>query len=283
VTAAWTDQWGELSNVEAYPLGRETSQSFVFEDTCREIWFKTLQIASLVPIHWRVVIVKNGAIDDDELSTWIRLAEDRPSARVSQVYVVYVERAGPVVVRGDASSVFPRHLLETKAANVAPAGSPGSRLTPAGGTVESPDTYGSSLATPGPTSQDESRNDEDTSLVDIHDDTYGVVYRNWKRLNQASNHGKNSPLVSGLLVRPALRAGEEHVQFEISMIHSPSPAMSMMKCLLPQYRRLASLGQYTGVCSQESNLVPWHIEASAKMLRFCLTHGLSLDVLTKSV
>jgi mediator of RNA polymerase II transcription subunit 13 len=37
VTAAWTDQWGELSNVEAYPLGRETSQSFVFEDTCREI------------------------------------------------------------------------------------------------------------------------------------------------------------------------------------------------------------------------------------------------------
>lgn len=285
-TAAWTDQWGEIANVEAFPLGRDPSvTTLACEELCRKIWFRTLQIATVLPIQWRVVIAKSDTVDDDELSTWIRLSEDRPSARVSHVYVLSVERGGPVSVRGDSSAVFPHH--EHKPAPAA-AASPASRLTPGQGAtaMESPDAYGSGF-TPGPTAStpvpgpDDSK-DEETLVVDARDDSYGVVFRSWKRLNQVSSHLKNAPLVSGLLIQPPLQPGDEHIHLELSLVHSPSPPMGMMKCLLPQYRRLASLGQYTGVSTRETSVLPWHIEAAAKMMRFCLSRGLNLDVLTRS-
>lgn len=285
LTAAWTDQWGEISKVDAFHLRKSGGRIRSFEDVCAEIWDTTMALIARVPVRWRVALAKLGVMDEPELSTWLLLSEPSTSSKkVSFVYFLSANTTPSLVVSGDYS-IFPfgKYLQKDKKSKDhsgstgagSASGQPATPATPQRGTeTESPD-YGTNIATPtsaGNTNGDSSKNDsEDNVVVDVKDDSHGIILANHIEAisdDVLNNSNKPKPLITGFILKPGLNNDMEHRLFEVSLVHCPTPYEGSMKSLLIHYRRLASLGDYTGVSNnEERGHVPWHIEAVDKMLR----------------
>lgn len=285
LTAAWTDQWGEISKVDAFHLRRSGGRIRSFEDVCAEIWDTTMALIARVPVRWRVALAKLGVMDESELSTWLLLSEPATSSKkVSFVYFLSANTTPSLVVSGDYS-IFPfgKYLQKDKKSKdlsgSAGAGTSGGQpTTPAtpqrAVDTESPDSYGTNIVTPtstGNANGDTSKNDsEDNVVVDVKDDSHGIILGNHIEAisGDALNNNRPKPLITGFILKPGLNNELEHRLFEVSLVHCPTPYEGSMKSLLIHYRRLASLGDYTGVSNnEERGHVPWHIEAVDKMLR----------------
>ncbi|KAL8822735.1 MAG: hypothetical protein Q9191_006534 [Dirinaria sp. TL-2023a] len=72
LTASWTDNYGRLQWTAAYYLGDETSISDeqwpTFEDVASAMWDITMDIAEMTSTPYRVFVVKNGFLAQDELA-----------------------------------------------------------------------------------------------------------------------------------------------------------------------------------------------------------------------
>lgn len=68
ITAAWTDNWGEIRITKAYCLGRRgTPPTKTFEEIYREIWKQTIEAIKIRNVQWRIVVTKVGALDADDV------------------------------------------------------------------------------------------------------------------------------------------------------------------------------------------------------------------------
>lgn len=90
----------------------------------------------------------------------------------------------------------------------------------------------------------------DSVIVDRDDETYGVELQ------------PLGPLIAGLLIKPASKRGYALI-LEVCLHEDVPP--QLLKRVLGQYRRLASLAEYTGVTMQ-TTILPWHVAATQKMV-----------------
>lgn len=70
VSVSWGDDCGEIKEVASFCLGMPGTMVLQpFEDICKEIWAQTTKILSKKRIHWRISLVKVGAIDEQEIES----------------------------------------------------------------------------------------------------------------------------------------------------------------------------------------------------------------------
>jgi len=170
VTAAWTDNCGKSQAVVSYHLGTRP-----FGEIAKEIWQTTLEILSSRHVQWRVCIAKYGAMEREELETWVFLITCPSQVNLFLTLLTVIE---------DAPYRF-----------TPPAPTAGNVATPAS-TPVSPDA----AATPGPDAAPDPTVDPEARLVDVSDETCGVVLAH--RLHNSNSTNQFFPaLISGLIIK----------------------------------------------------------------------------------
>lgn len=108
ITAAWCDQWGENSMVDAFCLKPPQSRAKGLEEVFSEIWELTQSYAARRDIRWRVILGKTGQISATELSIWLRLSEHNKGSGLSGATLLYIVNVDPypsILVGGE--DIFP--------------------------------------------------------------------------------------------------------------------------------------------------------------------------------
>lgn len=269
LTAAWSDQWGEISKVEAFCLLKKGAQPRTFEEVCGEIWQKTLGILTHLPIQWRVALAKIGPMEEEELEMWKRFATSSPKS-VNFPYFLSVDLNPSFVITGDIN-LFPHGPFQrfdnTKSRLTKDVASTGTPITPQRGMeFESPDTYMLNATPPSAQADTEKFDMEDVTIVDVKNDIYGLIFKNCVSTMSSNMSPTFKPLVMGYLLKPGI-PGEEQRLLEVALVHCPTSVVPSMKNILMQYRSLASLSSFTGVRNRIDGIAPWHVEAVEKMQR----------------
>lgn len=109
--------------------------------------------------------------------------------------------------------------------------------------------------------------DSDTVLVDICDESWGVILSH--RLNNSPHLTEYRPaLASGyLLRRKGTYDGDGAFAMTINLVYTQRPAAShelLLKEVLGMYRDLATLARYQGIASVQRNTLPWHIATAIR-------------------
>lgn len=269
LTAAWSDQWGEISKVEAFCLLKSGSQPRTFEEVCGEIWQKTLAILTHVPVQWRVALAKLGPMEEEELEMWKRFAASS-SKSISVPYFLSVDLNPSLVVTGDVN-LFPHGQFQkanTARSRLAKDVTSATPITPQRSVeFESPDTYMLNATPPGIHASEPDKFDvEEITIVDVKNDIYGIIFKNCVSTMTSYMSPTFKPLILGYLLKPG-SSGEEQKLFEVTFVHCPTSSIASMKNILLQYRGLASLSSFTGVRNRVDSIAPWHIEAVEKVQR----------------
>lgn len=186
VTAAWTDNTGRYQATASYCLvGTRT-----FFEVAREIWQTTIEIMQARKVAWRISIARAGTPEREELDAWAAQAS-APCTFQIITFLILVDPDPPV-------SLFPKNLLISTAptgVTKTPVGTPQSGISPDTNQVGTP------AATPSEVIQETLINDPDAHLVDITDETYGVILGH--RVNTSPSITDYRPSISsGLLIRP---------------------------------------------------------------------------------
>lgn len=70
ITAAWSDNWGEVRVTKAFCLGRRNGQMVrSLEDIYREIWKFTTDVVKVRNVQWKTIITKVGALDQEDIES----------------------------------------------------------------------------------------------------------------------------------------------------------------------------------------------------------------------
>ncbi|KAK6351291.1 mediator of RNA polymerase II transcription subunit 13 [Orbilia javanica] len=278
ISVAWGDDCGDIKEVGNFCLGIPgTVVLRAFEDVCREVWAVTNKIISKKRVHWRISLVKIGAIDDDEIEFWMKLSHDCPVPNTLTVFSS--DPSPPLTFKYAVPSIMPQ-AFNGQAQLV---GTPGA--TPQSSGV-SPDQFGASSSqggalTPGDTPAPEV--DNDMALVDFTDETWGALLQH--PLNNSDSTIVTRPaLASGYLIKrsgpndtdePAvlavslIRIGQRGLGIPAAAHQQQPPAVSrsnedVLREILTQYRGLVTLAQHFGVTDMMKEVLPWHIAAVVK-------------------
>ncbi|EPS41553.1 hypothetical protein H072_4530 [Dactylellina haptotyla CBS 200.50] len=272
VSVAWSDDCGEIKEVFNFCLGIPGTVILrSFDDICKEIWSATNKIISKKRVHWRISLVKVGAIDDDEIDLWTKFSTD--CAVPNTLTIFSSDPSPPLTFRYSIPSISP-HIFHGQAQLV---GTPGA--TPQSSGV-SPDQFGASsqggALTPGDTPGPEI--DNDFALIDYTDETWGALIQH--PLNNADSTIKTRPaLASGYLIkRTGPNETDDPAILAVSLIRpgqrgSGAPPQSLavsktnedvLREVLTQYRGLVTLAQHFGVIDMMKEVLPWHIAAVVK-------------------
>ncbi|KAF3936999.1 hypothetical protein ABW19_dt0209268 [Dactylella cylindrospora] len=272
VSVSWGDDCGEIKEIANFCLGIPGTMVLrSFDDICREIWAVTNKIISKKRIHWRISLVKIGAIDEEEIEVWTKLSNDCAIANTLTIFSS--DPSPPMTFKSSVASLLPQafngqaHLV----------GTPGA--TPQSATV-SPDQFGASsqggALTPGDTPAPEI--DNDIALVDFTDETWGAILHH--PLNNSDSTVKIRPaLASGYLIKrtgpnetdkPALlavsliRVGQRNAVGASTASPVSKSNEDVLREILAQYRGLVTLAQHFGVIDMIKEVLPWHIAAVVK-------------------
>ncbi|KAK6536683.1 mediator of RNA polymerase II transcription subunit 13 [Arthrobotrys megalospora] len=278
ISVAWGDDCGDIKEVANFCLGIPgTVVLRAFEDVFREIWAVTNKIISKKRVHWRISLVKVGAIDDDEIEFWTKLSHD--CAVPNTLTVFSSDPSPPLTFKSAIPSIMPQ-AFNGQAQLV---GTPGA--TPQSSGV-SPDQFGASSSqggalTPGDTPAPEV--DNDMALVDFTDETWGALLQH--PLNNSDSTIMTRPaLASGYLIKrsgpnetdePAvlavslIRVGQRGLGMPTTTAQQQPPTVSrsnedLLREVLTQYRGLVTLAQHFGVTDMMKEVLPWHIAAVVK-------------------
>lgn len=279
VAVAWTDQWANVTKVEVLRLAgllRTRASSPVLglsnsdlgnpvagptgephadrtlrnlDSVLSDIWRRTGQMCASVGdsprnARWTVSIIKCGYMDAAEVGIWRRVADVRWEQQIQLAfpYLLHLPQSRPLNVH-NGEVLFP-HVSMTEFKSAGRSGTP---TTPTAATT--------------PTNTTEGRNDN--VIVAALDETHGIVFK-----NQPQTWGVSAPpLVTGVLVKPLVPAALKGYQLlEVVLVYAQAQQpTSIMKQVLGQYRRLASLAEYNGVC-KSLTIMPWHVHAANKMV-----------------
>lgn len=264
LVTSWSDQFGEISKVEAFCLMKAEGQIRVLEEVTSEIWQKTLLLVSHIPVHWKISIAKLGPIEEDEVNVWKSFASSS-SKVVSSLYILSVNTKPSLVIRSKMS-MFP-HL------NTASPGDDNNKTKPTA-TNDSLDmfSFNNSLSpsTNSASAQREADRNEgdDTSIIDTKNDIYGVLFKydSFAVTSFLTALKTRTQVVTGYLLKPDEASTDQDI-FEATLVHCTAAPYESMKSILIQYRHLASLGASTGVENRAGSTAPWHICAIDKAQR----------------
>lgn len=180
LTAAWTDSCGKSQATSTYHLGTRP-----FKELAQEIWATTISILQARKVHWRICVARAGVMDREELEAW--------------VYLISCPTALNLFITLLTVDTHPNYKLTPSSAGGAsqstpntPAATPG--VSPDGGIGLTP------AATPSAAEPSDPAQDPDARLVDVTDETWGVVLAH--RLHNSNSTTQFSPaLISGLIVK----------------------------------------------------------------------------------
>ncbi|KIV99355.1 uncharacterized protein PV09_09013 [Verruconis gallopava] len=185
ISVAWTDGTGKYQATSSYCLVGGRS----FAEVARVIWQSTIEIMQARRVAWRLCIARVGILEREELDIWSMLATS-PSPVVMITVIMTVDPNPPI-------SVFHEHpSLSSKLGNQ------GSSNTPVGTPLSgvSPDIVLTPAATPNTEAGVDLSNDPDAHLVDIYDETWGLILGH--RTNVSSSVADYRPsLSSGYLMK----------------------------------------------------------------------------------
>lgn len=281
VTVAWTDQWANVTKVEVLrlagllrtrasspvlglsnsdpgnPVAGPTGEPHVdrtlrnLDSVLSDIWRRTGQLCASIGdsprnARWTVSIIKCGYMDAAEVGIWRRVADVRweQQTQLAFPYLLHLPQTRPLNVH-EGEVLFP-HVSMTEFKSSGRPASPAAPATP---------------TTPTSASAAEGRNDN--VIVAALDETHGIVFK-----NQSQTWGISAPpLVTGVLIKPLVPAALKGYQLlEVVLVYAQAQQpTSIMKQVLGQYRRLASLAEYNGVCTSLT-IMPWHVHAANKMV-----------------
>lgn len=186
LTAAWTDSCGKSQTVVSYHLGTRA-----FGEVAKEIWQTTIDILQSRRVHWRVCIAKAGVMDREELENWVLLISC-PTQINLFIILLTVDPQPPFQFTPTIST------SSTTTTGQPSTNTPGS--TPQPGVSPDPTIGLTPAATPSADSTADLSTDPEARLVDVTDETWGVILAH--RLHNSHSTNQFSPaLISGLLVK----------------------------------------------------------------------------------
>ncbi|KAH6629085.1 mediator complex subunit 13 C-terminal-domain-containing protein [Boeremia exigua] len=179
LTAAWTDSCGKSQATSTYHLGTRP-----FNELAKEIWTTTVSILQARKVHWRVCIARAGVMDRDELETWVYLISCPTSLNLF-ITLLTVDTQPPY-------KLIPTPPASAQANPDTPTATPGVSPDPSLGLTPA--------ATPSAEPPTDPTQDPDARLVDITDETWGVILAHRLHNSHSTNHFSPA-LISGLLVK----------------------------------------------------------------------------------
>jgi mediator of RNA polymerase II transcription subunit 13 len=264
----------------SYCLGRRnTPLTTALTDVANEIWETTLEIISDCKVQWRIMIAKSGVMEPSEIEFWKGLVATERNKDQITLTLVTVDTSPSLTLIPPPVSIPPSILATHSSVYSTPVSTPqpfmvspeqsGNASTPArdSGNINAP--------TPGE-SNAELRIDSDATLVDVTDQTWGVVLSH--RLNNSNSLLEFMPtLASGYLIK---RSGPGQTDIPVvievnivlheiqgKVIHHEVPVKTfepLLREILGLYRGLATLARVRGVVDAAKDARPWHIAAAEK-------------------
>ncbi|KAK7206737.1 mediator complex subunit 13 C-terminal-domain-containing protein [Myxozyma melibiosi] len=293
VTAAWADQYGELATIKVMSLARnDCARPRSDEELCTEIWERTLALLPEMNIHWRLVFTKVGVMEAEELNVWLNLAshtkenvlamflcvDTNPNVTVGETAdTSFLNRNSSIYSSPESLQRHPESPMDLYGASSTTPVMPGDHETPASGATPT-STPGQSIPVPvgggsgaGVSGSGASANittalDQNALLVDLQDETFGVVVNHRLQLDQYDVAGLRFSLASGFLLKPGTN-GVLMSCLQVSLLNGPKPWDDVLETVLRQYRNMASYGACTGVLDGRNSVLPWHVAAVEKMQR----------------
>ncbi|KAJ9250239.1 hypothetical protein DTO195F2_8230 [Paecilomyces variotii] len=271
VTVAWSDNIGSFQVALSYCLRSKSSNvARAISDVRHEIWETTKDIIERTQARWRVLLAKTEPVDQEEIEAWTNLAE-----RYNQTRPVPVELTiFSVDTAPDLYLELPPSQIQVQFLNAQSTSTPVATPNPSApspdplGTAATPTSGGNAMASAStPTDLQPVEPDSDTVLVDICDESWGVILSH--RLNNSPHLTEYRPaLASGyLLRRKGTYDGDGAFAMTINLVYTQRPAAShelLLKEVLGMYRDLATLARYQGIASVQRNTLPWHIATAIR-------------------
>ncbi|KAL8724359.1 MAG: hypothetical protein Q9166_007995 [cf. Caloplaca sp. 2 TL-2023] len=279
LACAWTDNIGVTCWNATYCLGDPSQDHWAaFAETVKEIFDTTRDMLQPVSLPWRLFIVKDGDLHQQELEVW-RLHSSSLSRQQITITVLSVNTDPPLSFHtGEANlnSNIPFPTLNTSPAATTPNDQV---LTPDYSSAAVTNTPGrpaqNAPATPSATGFIE--NDPSARLID-------VVSKTWVMISPApildpylSTPCLASVVVSGYLLKCA-GADEDDgliplgVNIVTTIISKPELGnyqghVKILREVLEMYSDLATLARLRGLEDWSSGVLPWHVAAARKARR----------------
>jgi mediator of RNA polymerase II transcription subunit 13 len=161
ISVAWTDTTGKYQASSNYCLVGGRS----FGEVARVIWQSTIEIMQARRVAWRLCIARVGVLEREELDVWSMLATSASKVVMITVIMAVDPRPAVSVYYDPASSVV--KVAGQQGAVSTPVGTPRSGV--------SPESVLTPAATPAADPGPDITNDPDAHLVDIGDETWGLI------------------------------------------------------------------------------------------------------------
>lgn len=269
ITAAWTDSRGSKQMTASYCLGRKGKPlSRSFAEIAQEIWTTTHDLTS-IKVHWRIVITKVGAMDQQEISEWTALAQTETKISLSLALLTVDTNPSLQLIPGFPGALMTGHSVFYSTPVSTP--QPSTMSPEAGGNPPTPKgpVASTGASTPG---ADNITNeaDGDATLVDVTDTTWGAVLSH--RLNILYSLSDPSPaLISGYLIkRGGMCDDDPPAVMEINVVYcegNPRVHEVLMREMLSAFRGLGTIAMARSVTEKKGDVRPWHVAAAEKGVR----------------
>ncbi|KUI69911.1 Mediator of RNA polymerase II transcription subunit 13 [Cytospora mali] len=269
ITAAWSDNRGCKQMTASYCLGRKGKPlSRSFTEIAREIWMTTYDLTSIWKVHWRIIITKNGPMDQQEVSDWVSLAQTESSVTLVLLTVdtnpsLRLIPSMPKVPMTAQTAFYSTPVSTPQSSMVSPE-QIGNPPTPKGAP-----TSAQNAMTPG-ADNNTAEAESDASLVDVTDTTWAAIASH--RLNVSySLVDPNPAMVSGYLIkRGGSRPEDPPAVMEVNVIHAegnPRVHEILLREMLTYFRGLGTIARARSVTDEEGDVRPWHVAAAEKGLQ----------------
>lgn len=254
-----------------------------FDDVCRDIWARTLEITRIRRVTWRIMLTKVApTMPADEIDIWARLSRASMGSLTHTLTLLTADVAPPLAVCPVLPGVAPAAFnpLVGGAGTGTPPGLGGTTPTPGGGaggggSIVSPDQFGGAAAgTPSADLLPEV--DAGSALVDYGDEVWGVVCAHrWRRglllgMDDAGAGGGGGGGGGGgmgyLVKRGGAAEGDDMVVLGVEVVRGGGVGSALLREVLAAWRDLVTLGQFKGVVQMagRGSVVPWHVGAAWK-------------------
>ncbi|KAI9774172.1 MAG: mediator of RNA polymerase II transcription subunit 13 [Geoglossum simile] len=280
VSVAWTDMRGDIQSSVSYCLGRKNADTLrPFEEVAKEIWETTLEITEIRKVHWRLMFVKAGVMGREEIDMWTTLSSQPANNNLTTLTLIAVDTCPSLSLHCSLPPFMPSSFNPQAAMYTTPVSTPqpntqspdqfGTSATPAtpGGGAPTPGAATANTATSGAMAPEGPLElDADATLVDLSDETWGVVLSH--RLQDSYAITRFQPaLASGYLVKRTSSSREHEnapAVMSVNLLHAQRSYEPLLREILGMYRDLGTLARLKGVVDPVKSVVPWHVAAAVK-------------------
>jgi hypothetical protein len=238
VAVAWSDNTGSLQKTAVVNLGRRNTNILKpFSDIMKEIWDITTDLIKYPAVKWRLCFTKIGPMPEDEVTAWRAMV--RTHDRITAAYLISADISTPYRLTELLPELKMENFSTQANINTSPAANTPTPGPPS--SVLSPDTTAS---TPG-ASDSNTELDSDAELVDVSDDSWGVILaHSLPRTNDLADGTRGR--VSGLLLRRS--GGEDGGGWKVVVRMSvlDGGGKDLVKEIIEIWRGLGIIGTFQG-------------------------------------